>query len=96
MNQVIVFRNLLVLVSFVFYIAITARYFLVFKRNKIFTGKVKTLHLILLWLIPFIWIFLLKNLIKATPGSYQIEKKESPIPFSDNNDDANTASTMRF
>jgi hypothetical protein len=77
-------------------VAITIRYFLVFRKNKIFTGKVKTLHLIIIWLIPFIWIILLKNLTKMNPGSYQVENKEPSIPFSDNNEDVSRASNMGF
>ena len=50
----------------------------------------------MIWLIPFIWIFLLKNLLKPTPGSYDIENKENPKPFSDNDNDARKASQMGF
>ena len=52
--------------------------------------------MILIWLIPFIWIIILKSITKPTPGSYKMGKKEESIPFSDNNDDAAKASTMGF
>lgn len=95
-KHAIILKDLIIVLAIVFYFVVTIRYFLVFRKNKIFTGKVKTLHLFLIWLAPFIWIFILKNLTKTTPGSYQVEKKESPVPFSDNNDDANRASTMGY
>src|SRR5450631_4418134 len=64
---------------------------------KALKGKLENnVHLVLIWLIPFLWILLLKALTKATPGSFEIENKESPIPFSDNDRDANSASTMGF
>lgn len=36
----------------------------------------------MIWLIPFVWILLLKALTKSTPGSYEIEDKVDPQPFS--------------
>jgi hypothetical protein len=46
-------------------------------------------------MVPFVWIVILKSIIKSTPGSYEIEIKESPEPFS-KDDDVNRASTMGF
>ena len=80
----------------IFYLIFTVRYFLVFRKNVIFTGKIKAFHLIMIWLIPFIWILILKSLTKSTPGSYEIENKSEPNPFSDNDRDAMTASKMEF
>lgn len=51
----------------------------------------------MIWLIPFIWIFILKSLLKNTPGSYEIKNKNhSSKPFSDNDSDAIKASNMGF
>jgi len=36
----------------------------------------------MIWLIPFIWGLLLSALTKSVPGSYQVENKEDPQPFS--------------
>jgi hypothetical protein len=36
----------------------------------------------LIWLIPFVWILLLKALAKRTPGSYEIEEKRDTEPLS--------------
>ena len=66
----------------VFYLVFTIQYFLVLKKNIIFSGWIKRLHLIMIWLIPFVWILLLKALTQNTPGSYEIENKEEPEPFS--------------
>ena len=79
-----------------FYFVITFHYSLFFRKNVNFTGKIRGLHLVLIWLIPFIWIFILKNFTKTRPGSYEVENKEAPIPFSDNDNDANKASNMGF
>jgi hypothetical protein len=88
--------TILISALLIFYFIFTIRYFFVFKKNIIITGKIKLVHLVLIWLIPFLWILLLKALTKATPGSFEIENKESQIPFSDNDRDANSASTMGF
>jgi len=36
----------------------------------------------MMWVIPFIWILILKALTIPTPGSHEIEEKEDPQPFS--------------
>ncbi len=74
----------------------TFRYFFAFRKNVIFTGKIKIFHLIMIWVIPFIWIFILKSLTKFGPASYEIENKTSYKPFSDNDTDAINASNMEF
>jgi hypothetical protein len=33
------------------------------------------------WLIPFIWVWLIKNLSKSSKGSHEIEDKGDPISF---------------
>ena len=91
-----IIRELLISGAIIFYFIITFRYFLVLRKNVIFTGKIKALHLVLIWLIPFIWIFILRSLAKATPSSYEVETKDSSKPFSDNDTDANKASNMGF
>jgi hypothetical protein len=66
----------------IFYLIFTLRYFFCFKKNIIFSGQIRTIHLIMMWIVPFIWILILKALTKTTPGSYEVEKKEEPEPFS--------------
>jgi hypothetical protein len=89
-----IIKGLILFCIIAFYFIYTVRYFLLFRKNIIFTGKIKVFHLITMWLIPFIWILLLKSLLKSTPESYEIEDKSEPIPFSDN--DAAKAANMGF
>jgi len=35
----------------------------------------------MIWLIPFLWIFLIENFTKTASGSYEIEKKEEDVPY---------------
>jgi hypothetical protein len=93
MTTEIIIRDLLIFGLIIFYLVFTVRFFIAFKKNIIFTGEIKTFHLIMIWLIPFFWILILKSLTKSTPGSYEIKNKSEPIPFS-NDTDAGRASTM--
>jgi hypothetical protein len=91
-----VLRYLIICIAVLIYFIITVRYFLVLRRSVIFDGGLKTFHLIMIWIIPFIWIFILKSLTKPTPGSYEAKKKTNSKPFSDNDDDALKASEMGY
>ncbi len=96
MNKEIIIRDLIISLGIIFYFIITIRYFLTFRYNKIFTGKIKVFHLVMIWLIPFVWILMLKSLTTSTPGSHEVKDKNSLQPFSDNDHDASTASDMGF
>ncbi len=96
MNQESILRTILICIIGIIYFIITFRYFVVFRKNVIFSGKIKAFHLIMIWLIPFIWIFLLKSLTKSTPGSYEMKNKTTYKPFSDNDNDALKASDTGF
>jgi hypothetical protein len=74
-------RDLVTTVANAFYFVVTVRYFLNFRKNIIFTGRIKTLHLVLIWFIPFLWIFILKNFTKITPGSYEWKIKRLLFHF---------------
>jgi len=50
----------------------------------------------MIWLVPFIWILILKSLTPSTPGSYEIKDKGNSKPFSDNDNDAIKAADMGF
>jgi hypothetical protein len=89
-------KELIIIAAITIYFVINLRYSFALRKSVVFTGKIKTLHLVLIWLIPFVWIFILKNLTKRTKGSYEVENKEAPIPFSDNDDDASRASQMGY
>jgi hypothetical protein len=69
-------------VAFIAYLILTIRYFISLQKEIIFSKRMKLVHSILIWLIPFVWILLLKGLAKRTPGSHEVEEKEDPQPFS--------------
>ncbi|MEO5942161.1 MAG: hypothetical protein ABIP30_02265 [Ferruginibacter sp.] len=52
------------------------------RQNILFSKGIRTFHLVMIWVIPFIWILILKALTKRTPGSYEVENKSEPEPFS--------------
>ena len=62
----------------IFYLIYTIRYLLLFNRKNYFTDRLKTFHIIMIWLVPFVWIILLKNLFKPTPGSGEFPDKKDP------------------
>jgi len=82
MTKQIIIQVIIVLITFIGYLIFTARYFVSLQGNIVFSKRMKLVHSILIWLIPFVWIFLLKGLTKRTPGSHEIEQKEEPQPFS--------------
>jgi hypothetical protein len=78
-QEYILFALLLIYLVFTFLFAIKFR-----KKAMIYSPKQKRLHSILIWLIPFIWIILLKSLSKPTPGSHHYPNKKSDGGFDDN------------
>lgn len=54
-------------------------------RGSVFlTGKLKVIHLILLWIIPFLWGLLIVVLVKKSPGTGEEEltfDDVNPNPF---------------
>ena len=82
MDKIIVIRVIILSVFVIAYLIFTIRNFQELKKNTIFTHRVKVFHLIMIWLIPFVWALLLKALSKSAPGSYEVEEKADPKPFS--------------
>ncbi len=41
----------------------------------------KRLHNILIWVLPFIWIIVIKTITKPTPGSHALKKKQEEDSF---------------
>ena len=82
MTKEIILQWCLLSAVIIFYLIFTINFFISFKKNIIFTGRIKLFHLIVIWIIPFIWILILKSLLKSTPGSYEIDDKKDPEPFS--------------
>lgn len=65
----------------VVHLVYTTRFTMSFRKTLLFTGKVKNFHLLMIWLIPFCWIFLLNALMKSTPDSFEIKEKNNPESF---------------
>lgn len=54
------------------------------RGSALFTGKLKVIHLILLWSIPFLWGLLIVMLTKKSPGTGEEEltfDDVNPNPF---------------
>lgn len=66
-----------------FYLFYTLRYFKTLKSTVLFTRTVKRFHMIAIWVVPFIWILLLKAITKPTPGSYEVAEKHEPDSWSE-------------
>jgi tryptophan-rich sensory protein len=96
MTKELIIRDLIICLVLIVYFIITIRFYFNFKKEIIFTGKIKTFHLIMIWLIPFIWIVILKSLANSAPGSYEVKSKNNSKPYSDNDSDAMNASNMGF
>ncbi|WP_276481494.1 hypothetical protein [Paraflavitalea pollutisoli] len=71
------------LAALLVYIIYTARFIKPLLRSPLFSKPVKWFHLIMTWLIPFIWLVLLKVIMKPSPGSHQVTQKDKWKPFSD-------------
>jgi hypothetical protein len=78
-----IIRIFILSVILMVYFIYTIRYLIQFNRSDYFTGRLKSLHIVLIWLIPFVWIILLKNLFKTTPGSHQFGDKKGPDSLSE-------------
>ncbi|KYP14139.1 MAG: hypothetical protein A1D16_20010 [Flavihumibacter sp. CACIAM 22H1] len=50
---------------------------------SVFSKRLRYLHPVLVWLIPFVWIIILRILTRPTPGSYEIDKSKDEKPFFD-------------
>lgn len=76
-------KTIITLIAVLAYLVFTIRYSFVLAKSPLFTGGLKTFHLIMIWIIPFFWILLLQAISKTTPGSHEIEDKKSQAPYSD-------------
>jgi len=73
-----IFGYLLLAALVIFYLVYSFRFSRTFVKSLYFTGGLKTFHLIMIWLVPFLWIFILKSVTKPTPGSDKFEDKSNP------------------
>jgi hypothetical protein len=53
------------------------------KASILFSKPIKRLHLAMIWIVPFVWVLLLKGFAKSAPGSHQVDKKQIAGPFFD-------------
>lgn len=83
MTTILITKYLLLTSIIVIYIIYTVSAHKMVKKSMVFSRKVRTFHLSMLWLFPFIWAIALKILIKSAPGSHEVEKKEEDGPFFD-------------
>jgi hypothetical protein len=60
------------------YLYWTIRFSIHFYRRKDFSGRLKAFHILMAWLVPFIWILLLNALFKPTSGSHRYADKKNP------------------
>ncbi|MCF1717025.1 hypothetical protein L0U88_20450 [Flavihumibacter sp. RY-1] len=65
------------------YLFFTIRYSFDIGKNMTLSNKLKIVHIILIWTIPFVWMVILKNLTQQTPGSHQVDKTKENKPFFD-------------
>jgi hypothetical protein len=70
-----------VITAFVFYFCYTLSYTLKFRKNKIYKGRIRVFHYLMFWLVPFVWVWLIKQLSKSAEGSHKTENKADPISF---------------
>ena len=82
MNKLFIIRAIILTIFAIAYLVFTIRYYRKLKKNITFSKNVRRFHQVMIWLVPFIWGLFLTSLIKTTPGSYEIEKKDDPQPFS--------------
>jgi len=67
----------------VLYVIYTIRYMRKLRTNILFSKRLKLFHGIMIWVVPYLWIFLIENFTKTTPGSYKFEKKQEDSPYQD-------------
>jgi hypothetical protein len=73
----------LLITLLVVYLYYTVHSFLYIQKSQIFSRRIKIIHLIAIWIVPFIWAYLLKASMQPAPGSYQVERKGPDEPFFD-------------
>ena len=82
MTKETIIQGTIIIAFTIAYLIFTIRHFRILKKNIVFSPRVKVFHLIMIWLVPFVWALLLRGLTKSTPGSHEVEEKVDPEPFS--------------
>ncbi|MCD6019628.1 MAG: hypothetical protein K0S53_2749 [Bacteroidetes bacterium] len=50
-----------------------------YREDVFYSGKIKLVHLLLIWLIPFVYAILLSSLRQKTKGSFDPDKKPKSL-----------------
>ncbi len=87
METKLIIKYALLAIFIIFYLVYTIRYAIKFRNNNSFAVRRKTIHAVMIWLFPFIWILILKSFSKPTPGSYEFKDKKDADKFDDNTTD---------
>jgi len=77
---------LLILLSIIsiYYLIYTIRFTILLRKDTFYTGWKRRFHFIMIWVVPFIWIQLLKILQKPIHGSDKFVKQRDTKGFEDN------------
>lgn len=69
-------------VLLIIYFIWTLRYTIKFNRaNSFFDKRQKLIHNVLIWVIPFLWIMILKTIMRPTPGTASLKKTKNKGHF---------------
>ncbi len=82
-----IFKYSLLTAVLIYYFIYSLKYSIIFKKNSFYIGRRKVFHYIMIWLFPFVWISILKSILKPTPGSYSYHDKKNPEKMEDNTTD---------
>jgi len=75
-------KNYLLFGLLAIYILWTLRFAIIFNKTDIYFNKgQKVLHNVLIWLIPFMWIMIIKTITKSTPKSTNYNKTKDKGTF---------------
>lgn len=70
-------KNYLLITLLIFYAVWTWRFITKFNKSDTYFDKErKLIHTVLIWLVPFIWIMIIKAIIKPTLGGNFTKKDE--------------------
>lgn len=76
MEAKLIARYALLVVVVLFYLVKTFRFSLLFSKNNYFTGGKKVFHAVMIWVVPFLWMTLLKSILKPNAGSASYSKRK--------------------
>jgi hypothetical protein len=76
METKLIARYVILCIIVLLYLVRTFRYALIFKNNTYFSGRKKIFHSIMIWLVPFLWINLLKSFLTPIYGSASYRKRK--------------------